>query len=185
MAFLDKLKKLVQQAPAPAVVPTGEELNALLNKAIQMATRLIEAHGSHVPFCMAISTEGERVNVAVDDSNLSHADVLLESLRKHIADAVRNKKYRALVLARNVTYRSGANAKEVEAIQLTLDHLKDCPSTYYLPYRLVDGRVVLDELFATEPVEQFFLSKASFVAGQDGVVSSSSDSLPPDSTKSE
>src|SRR5436190_7603129 len=104
MAFLDKLKKLVQQAPATAVLPPREELNSLLNAAIEMATKLIEAHGNHIPFCMAITSNGERVDVVVDDSAGPSTDAMVDSLRKQVAEAVRENKFRALVFAKNVTY---------------------------------------------------------------------------------
>ena len=50
------------------------------------------------------------------------------------------------------------------AIQVTVDHLRDRACTCYLPYRIIDGRVVTDELFATEPVERLFTDKTTFIA---------------------
>src|SRR5689334_8094288 len=117
MAFLDKLKKLVQQAPVTAVNLPREELNTLLNAAIEMATKLIEAHGNHIPFCIAITPNGERVSVAVDDSTGLSTDAMVDSLRKQVAESVRENKYRALVFAKNVTCRLGSDGQEADAVQ--------------------------------------------------------------------
>lgn len=138
------------------VMTPKDELNSLLNDAIEMALRLVEKHGSHIPFCMAITTAGERINVATDDSGLPGADVLLVGVRQHIKDALREKRYRAVALARNVEYRSAQDGSQTDAVQISLDHEHGSPVTCYLPYRRAQGRVVPGELFAVEPEERFF-----------------------------
>lgn len=133
-----------------------DELNSLLNDAIGMALRLVEKHGSHIPFCMAVTTAGERVNIAADDSAMPGADALLAGVRQHIADALRERRYRAVALARNVKYRSARDGARTDAVQVTLDHEQGSPVTCYLPYQLAHGRVVPGELFAVNPEERFF-----------------------------
>lgn len=133
-----------------------DELNSLLNDAIGMAIRLVEKHGSHILFCMVITTAGEHINIAADDTALPGADALLAGMRQHIADAVRERRYRAVALARNVEYRSARNGSRTDAIQVTLDHEQASPVTCYLPYQLAQGRVVPGELFAVAPEERFF-----------------------------
>jgi len=137
-----------------------DELNALLNDAIGMALRLVEKHGSHIPFCTALTTAGERINVAADDSALPGADALLAGIRQHIADALRERRYRAVALARNVEYRSARDGSRTDAVQVTLDHEQGSPVTCYLPYRLAQGRVVPGELFAVSAEERFFTHEA-------------------------
>ena len=133
-----------------------DELNSLLNDAIGMAIRLVEKHGSHIPFCMAVTTSGEHINIAADDTALPGADALLAGVRQHITDALREKRYRAVALARNVEYRSARDGSRTDAVQVTLDHEQGSPVTCYLPYHLAQGRVVPGELFAVAPEERFF-----------------------------
>lgn len=141
-----------------------DELNSLLNDAIQMALRLVEKHDSHIPFCMAITTAGERINVAADDTGLPGADALLAGVRQHIKDALRERHCRAVALARNVEYRSARDGAQTDAVQVTLDHEDGSPATCYLPYRIAQGGVVPGELFAVEPEERFFTQNASKAA---------------------
>jgi hypothetical protein len=133
-----------------------DELNSLLNDAIGMAIKLAEKHGSHIPVCMAISTSGERIDIAADDSAMRGTDALLAGVRQHITDGVRQRQYRAVALARNVEYRSARDGSPTDAIQITLDHKDGLPVTCYLPYQLTQGRVVPGELFAVQAVETFF-----------------------------
>jgi hypothetical protein len=137
-----------------------DELNSLLDNAIGMALRLVEKHGSHIPFCMAVTTAGENVNIASDDSALPGADALLAGVRQHISNALREKRYRAVALARNVEYQSARDGSRTNAVQITLDHEQGSPVTCYLPYHIAQGKVVPGELFAVNPEERFFTHDA-------------------------
>jgi hypothetical protein len=138
---------------------------------MKMALRLIEAHGHHFPFCVAITTDGERTNFAADDREVGDADVLVDVVRRSVLTAIRGGQLRAVALAKNVRYHLATDAAPREAVQVTLDHLREARGwTCYLPYRIIDGRVVPDEVLATEPVEVLFADKATFLAGSNGEV---------------
>lgn len=66
------------------------------------------------------------------------------------------RRYRAVALARNVEYRSAHDGSPTDAVQVTLDHKEGPAVTCYLPYQLVQGRVIPGELFAVQPQERFF-----------------------------
>jgi hypothetical protein len=137
-----------------------DELDSLLNDAIGAALHFVEKHGCHMPFCMAITTSGERTNVAADDSKLPGPDALLGGIRQHLAEALREKRYRAVALTRNVEYRSAPDGKPTEAVQVTLDHEQGSPVTCYLPYQLAGGKVLPGQLFAVQAEEKFFAHAA-------------------------
>jgi len=170
MAFLDKLKRMVQEPQPPHASTPREECDALLDEPIKMALRLIEAHGSHIPFCLAITTAGERTNIAADDTEIRDADVLFESVRQHALTAIRDRQIRAVALANNVRYHRADDSTPRESIQVTIDHLRDRACTCYLPYRITGGRVVPEELFTTDPVERLFTDNTTFIAGSGGEV---------------
>src|SRR5437763_4950511 len=133
-----------------------------------MALRLIETHGSHIPFCLTITTAGERTNIAADDIEIRDADVLFESVRQHVLTAIRDRQVRAVALAKNVRYHRTDDLTPRESIQVTVDHLHYRACTCYLPYRIIDGRVVPEELFTTDPVQRLFTDKATSLAGSHG-----------------
>lgn len=108
------------------------------------------------PFCLAISTSGERANIASDDSKMPGVDSLLAGIRQHITAAVHEKRCRAVALARNVEYRSARDGARTDAVQITLDHEEGSPVTCYLPYQLAQGKVLPGQLFAVQAEERFF-----------------------------
>jgi hypothetical protein len=170
MAFLDKLKRKTQEPEPHRATTPREECDTLLNEATKMALRLVEAHGHHFPFCLAVTATGERTNFAADDREVRDPDVLFETVRQSVLTAIRNRQLRAVALVKNVRYHHADESTPRDAVQITLDHLReDRGCTCYLPYRLIDGRVVPEELFATDPVEAFFTDRATFLAGSEGV----------------
>lgn len=132
-----------------------EEQNRLLNEAINMAFKLIERHGAHMPFGMAIRQNGERVNIAADDSETQQVDALAGAVLQELEAKCAQREFRAVVLAINITYRSAVDGSGVDAVQLDLDHLNGKPVTCMLPYRIENG-VIPGELFAIEPKRRFF-----------------------------
>src|SRR5438552_2352317 len=138
MAFLDKLKKKVQEPEPPRRLTPREECDALLDEALKMALRLVEAHGRHFPFCLAITTAGERINFAADDREVRDGDMLVDVVRQSVLTAIRDRQLRAVALAKNVRYHLATDAAPREAVQVTLDHLREARGwTCYLPYRII------------------------------------------------
>ena len=133
-----------------------DELNSLLSDAIGMALSLVEKHGNHIPFCMAVTRAGERVSVAADDTGLPGTGALIAGVRQHISDALREKTYRAIALVQNVEYQSAQDGLRTDAVQITLDHEHGSAVTCYLPYKKTRGVVIAGELFAVNPIEIFF-----------------------------
>lgn len=134
-----------------------EELDLLLNDAIAMALKLIERHGSHVPFGMAMTQSGERVNVVAGDRETQAVNALAQAVLHELNAKCARREFRAVVFAVNVTYRSAVDGTVVDAIQMDLDHASGRPVTCILPYRH-DNEVTPGELLAIEPVRRFFQS---------------------------
>lgn len=168
MSFLEKLQREAGKTPRQHTPTPREELDSLFDDAVKMALRLIEKHGCHFPFGMAISIDGERVNVAADDREMQDIEILFENIRRRIMDGIRQGQFRAIALAKNVAFRRAQNEPPTQSIQVTLDHREANACTCYLPYQIAQGRIITGELFATEPLERFFLDKAKFIVGLDG-----------------
>jgi hypothetical protein len=134
-----------------------EELNGLLNAAIEIGLKLIAKHGGHIPFAIAIRATGERLNIAADNSEVHDASVLAETVLQEVRGMISKKELRAVAFARNIDFQSAVDHSKVDAIEVNLDHLEDRPVTCMLPYNLGNGNVPIPgELFAIDPREQFF-----------------------------
>jgi len=134
-----------------------DELNALLSAAIDMGFKLIAKHGSHVPFAMAIGSDGRRINLVVDDSQVHDVDVLTGSLLNQLRSMCDRNELRAIAFARNVEYRSATDGSHVDAIEVNLDHVHDTAVRCMIPYRLSDsGQPAPGELVRIDPREVFF-----------------------------
>ena len=138
-----------------------DESNSLLNDAIKMAMLLTEKHGANMPFCMAVTEDGKRVNIAADDTLVSDYEELYKLVHNQVKEAADSGTYRAVAVTRHVTFRASPLVSPgTEAIQITLDHIDDSACTCYLPYSNEQGVITPGELFATEPVEIYFIKES-------------------------
>ena len=134
-----------------------EQLDELLNEAIEMAQKLIAKHGSHMPFAMGIRPNGDRLNIAADDSETQEVDVLAETVLKRVRELCESRELTAVAFATNVDYLSAQDGSPTDAIEVTVDHIKRDAVTCYLPYsHTQSGDCLPGQLFATDPKHEFF-----------------------------
>ena len=140
----------------PSITPR-EELNGLLNVAIDIGLKLIAKHGNHIPFALVVRISGERQNIAADNTQVHDGSILTQAVLAEVRKMIAGRELRAVAFARNIDYQSAVDRSRVDAIEVDLDHLDDRPVTCMLPYTLeTDGQPVPGELFAIEPREHFF-----------------------------
>jgi hypothetical protein len=140
----------------PPITPR-EELNGLLSAAIDIGLKLIAKHGNHIPFALVVRVNGERQNIAADDTKVHDGAILARTVLETVRGMVERQELRAIAIARNIDYQSAIDRSHVNAIEVDLDHVYDQPVTCMLPYKLEGpGQAVPGELFAIEPREQFF-----------------------------
>lgn len=140
----------------PPITPR-EELNGLLNAAIEIGLQLIAKHGNHIPFALVVRVNGDRQDIAADNTEVHDGRILANTVLEAVRGMVAKRELRAVAFARNVDYRSAVDRSHVDAIEVDLDHLHDRAVTCMLPYKLEGaGQPVPGELFAIEPREQFF-----------------------------
>jgi hypothetical protein len=135
------------------------EIISLTNASIPAAFELVEKHGCRTPFCLAITTSGKRTKFVPEQIGQTDADALLRIVHQHIADGVREKRYRAVALVRIVKYWpevSGRNSDCPEAVQATVDHEQGSPSICYMPFRMVRGMIIQGQPSFEPSKERFF-----------------------------
>lgn len=138
-----------------------DQSNYLLNKAVDLALKLIAAQGSYHPFAIGLRDNGEDMHVVIDSNDpWDSMDAAIAALLSRLRSMCENDELRAVAFASNVDYRSAADGSPVDAIQIDLDHIRDSAVTCILPYSLVvPGQPAPGEIFAIEPRETFFSSE--------------------------
>ncbi len=132
-----------------------DELNTLFDRSIQVALHLVEKHGSHMPFAVGLTTDGEIQNIAADDSDLPGAEALHEWLVDYVEKAISIGHFRAIAIARNIELTSKEGVTS-DAVEVTLDHLNDDAVVCYLPYRLDAGGISVGQVSAAEAETTLF-----------------------------
>ncbi len=156
-ALIQKLMRDLDYGPKKGTsMNARDELNSLLDKSIRMALQLVERHGSHMPFAIGVTADGEINNIAADDSELPGADVLYERTTEYVKEAVSVGHLRAVALARNIELTSNVDGTTTDAVEVTLDHINDDAVTCCLPYQLSDGKIIVGEMAAKDADISFF-----------------------------
>jgi hypothetical protein len=136
-----------------------EELNLLLDAAMRKALRLVQEQGSHMPFAVAVTTNGEQVDIAGDDREVADPQARHAWITQQVSAAVAAGQYRAVAVVRNIELTHNKTGKQADAVEVTLDHVDDQPVTCYMPYELRRGRLNTAEIVATAPSASFFARK--------------------------
>lgn len=115
--------------PAPA-----DEIETLVNTLVPFARRMLERHGSFVPFAATVALDGELQMLAADaspDTSAADAALLLEDgLRTAAADG----KIRACGVCTDV--RIDGDDGELEAISVALEHAERDPLRIFVSYEV-------------------------------------------------
>jgi hypothetical protein len=132
-----------------------EELNELLNGAVQVASEQLEEDGEFDPFALALRMDGEIVHLAPeeDDPEELEPEAVVESLRNTLREA--KDQYRAIAVVADVTLEDENDQPMTAAIHVAMEHTAEEPVSCYVPYEINDGKgVELADLMG-EPGERF------------------------------
>ena len=136
----------------PLMVEAKEELDTLLNGAIEVAAELLEEDGEFEPFALALRNDGEILHLAPeDDDEEREPEQVVESLRHTLRDA--RADYRAVALVADVTLEDEDSQPMTAAIQISLEHTANDPVNCYVPYEFKGEALELADLTG-EPGER-------------------------------
>jgi hypothetical protein len=127
-----------------------DDLDPLLDDALQTAQQLLQENGEFFPFGVALGADGTRRHVGgwsgtESPNSETLAELLLAGFRRG-ADA---GEYRATGLVQDVRVRDGNSDSVSDAICVTLEHRDGTCINCYLPYaRAVSGTFTYGEVFA-------------------------------------
>lgn len=129
-----------------------DEMNDLLNGAVEVASELLEANGEFDPFALALLGDGKVLHLeaenAADDVD---AEALVASLRNTLRE--RLPELRATAVVADVTVEDEDEEAMTAAISIQMEHVNGDPVTCFLPYELNGDSLELADLVG-EPGER-------------------------------
>lgn len=141
-----------------------EELNELLNGAVEVATERLAADTEFLPFALAMQTEDDEVfHLEPDEEDLSDGEdqgLIVAALRSGLRDAAGEGRWKAVAIVADVTVEDEDGQAVTSAIQIWLEHVGTEAISCTIPYEIGDDAVELAELVA-EPGESTVFAEAA------------------------
>lgn len=156
--FLDALFDVFKVGKHVREVSPKKSADDLLHETLVLAIRMIQEHGSHVPFAIGLTVENEFERVVADDSMSGvTTEMLFETVLAEIKQRCESGHYLVVALAQNVEYLSAQDGTAVDAIQVDIDEMNKTAVRCFLPYyRDSNGVVIPREVVAVDTVRRFF-----------------------------
>ena len=131
-----------------------DDLNALLNGAVDVATDFLSERSEFAPFALAMqASDGEIFQVEPDEEDTElDAEHVAAALAGGLREGAREGRWRAIALVADVTLEDDEGEAVTAAIHISLEHTDADPVTCVVPYAIDGDQVELDELIA-EPGE--------------------------------
>lgn len=130
-----------------------EELETLLNGAVEVAAERLEANGEFDPFALALRQDGEVVQMEPDVDEDAHveAESVVASLRNALRATL--KDFKAVAIVADVTLEDEDDQVMTTAIQIAMEHESDDPVNCWVPYEFQGETLELADLVG-EPGER-------------------------------
>ena len=143
-----------------------EQLNELLNGAVEAAAELLEADGEFDPFALALRHDGEVLHLTSDGGHVSTGeddegpdpDAVVLSLRNTLRE--RREELTAIAIVLDVTLEDEEDQAMTAAIAVSLEHVIEEPIACFVPYEIDEkNKVALADLIG-EPGERHVFAVA-------------------------
>jgi hypothetical protein len=138
-----------------------DDLNELLNEAVEVATDLLTADTEFLPFALAMqATDGEIFQIELDEeTDQPDPEIIIAALRGGLTEAARAGRWRAVAVVADVTAEDEDGVAVTSAIKIWLEHADGEPVDCTIGYSIGEEAVELDELVA-EPGEAVVFAPA-------------------------
>ncbi|MGE0790126.1 MAG: hypothetical protein AB7S26_30915 [Sandaracinaceae bacterium] len=141
---------------APSV---QDEMNELLNGAVEVASELLAKESEFLPFALALATDGEVFHIEPEDDDLSGDEAqVVATLREGLREEALSGRWKAIAVVADVTLEDESGEAMTSAIHITMEHADGDPVNCTVPYAIEGEELELDDLFA-EPGETVVFEK--------------------------
>ncbi len=141
--------------------PIGDaesDTEAILLAMIPIGKQLLEKQGTFVPYGGAMTMDGKVVTVAgYSGTEPPPSQEIIDALNFAFRTGALTGKYKATGLFSDVEASPPGNKEKTRAIAAALDHQDNYSVVIYFPYKIVAGKVQLDEVFASPGENKLFL----------------------------
>jgi hypothetical protein len=144
-----------------------DQLNELLNGAVEAASELLEADGEFDPFALALRRDGEVLHLTSDGGHVANGkeedegpdpDAVVESLRNTLRE--RREELTAIAIVADVTLEDEEDQAMTAAIAVSLEHVVEEPIACFIPYEIDEkNKVALADLIG-EPGERHVFAES-------------------------
>jgi len=126
-----------------------EDCEMLMNSGVPLAQRILQQHGEFLPFAAAMRPNGEITYLGAHDGRdyqplFDAQSDLIRALKQVLIAGARRQEYMATALFYDVGFTVPGQSERADAIAISLDHRDGYSVVVLLPYKLENGRAMLD-----------------------------------------
>jgi hypothetical protein len=131
-----------------------DDLNELLNGAVELATDQLQEGSEFAPFALAMQTaDGEILHLEPDEDDAQDPEQVRALLVAGLREGALQGQYRAVAIVTDVTLEDEQGDPVSSAIHVALEHTDEEPVSCLVPYEIGNEDVELADLMA-EPGER-------------------------------
>lgn len=124
-----------------------QDLELHINHNIDLALHLlIEQNGEFYPFCSYVNTEGKLIPYSQFEGNeYPTSSELMESYISFMQPKLENNEIISFIIAFDCRAPKDENSEKVDAIAIDYYSIENPKTTYFYPYLISNGEVILQE----------------------------------------
>jgi len=131
---------------------------SLMNALLPLAEKMLREYGEFYPFGGYMKPDGNIVVFGAVDPDTDHpkSKDLLYVLRSSLQETAHRNECKATAVVFGVAVTPPSSTHKSDAIQVCIEHADGYSAEVFFPYRLVDGEIVYEEVFAQQGKHDIF-----------------------------
>jgi hypothetical protein len=122
-----------------------DEMNDLLNAAVEVASELLESNGEFDPFALALQGDGKVIHLEAENvEEEAEAETLVENLRQTLRE--RLPELRAIAVVADVTVEDEEAEAMTAAVSIQMEHINSDPIDCFVPYEINGDELEMADL---------------------------------------
>ena len=147
------------QDPQPANNPKTD-CETLMNSVLPFAEQMLRSHGEFLPFGGAMRPDGELVSVAgYDGDEHPRSSDVIRLIKDGFVEAARQGQFKATALVYDLRIKLPSTDHKSDAIAVSLNHRDDYSIVVIFPYKIDNGKLVVEAALAQKGEADIFLSR--------------------------